>query len=393
MRRPFAVRRRGADLRAQFLLREDVVFLNHGSFGACPREVFEAYQRWQTDLEREPVEFLGRRAAGLLAEARASLATYVGAKRDDLVFVTNATTAMNIVSHSIPLEPGDEVLSTDHEYGAIDRMWRLVCGRRGATYVRAEVPIPLFSPQEVVEAVWSRATPRTRVLAVSHLTSPTAIVFPAAELVRRAREAGILTVVDGAHAPGQIPLNVERLGADFYAGNCHKWMLAPKGAGFLHARPERQELLDPLVVSWGWEAEKPGPSRFVDYHEWQGTRDLAAFLAVPDAIRFLEGQRWDEVRQDCHALLRRAREKVGSLTGLPPLTPDSEDWYVQMAAFLLPSCSPEVLQRRLFDEFRIEVPVISWNGRSLLRVSTQGYNTSDDIEALTAALEGLLRSS
>ena len=393
MRRPFAVRKRGADLRAQFLLQEDVVFLNHGSFGACPRKVFEAYQRWQTDLEREPVEFLGRRAAGLLAGARAVLARYVGAGRDDLVFVTNATTAMNIVAHSVPLEPGDEVLSTDHEYGAIDRMWRFVCGRRGATYVRAEVPVPLRSPQEVVEAVWSRVTPRTRVLAVSHLTSPTAIVFPAAELVRRAREVGIVTVVDGAHAPGQIPLNVERLGADFYAGNCHKWMLAPKGAGFLHARPERQRLLDPLVVSWGWEAEKPGPSRFVDYHEWQGTRDLAAFLTVPDAIRFLEEQRWDEVRQGCHALLRRAREKVASLTGLPPLTPDSEDWYVQMAAFLLPPCTPEVLQRRLFDEFHVEVPVIPWNGRALLRVSTQGYNTADDLEALTTALESLLRSS
>ncbi len=381
---------RGTRLRDLFLLREDVVFLNHGSFGACPKSVFEAYQRWQRELEEEPVLFLDRRFATLMAEARLALASYVGADRDDLVFTTNATTAMNIVARSLPLAAGDEVLSTDHEYGAIDRTWRLVCQRRGATYVRAEVPVPLCSAEDVVEAVWARVTPRTRVFSVSHITSPTAIVFPVAELVRRAREAGIATVVDGAHAPGQVALALDRLGADFYAGNCHKWMMAPKGAGFLHARRECQGLLEPLVVSWGWEAEKPGPSRFVDHHEWQGTRDVAAFLSVPEAIRFMAEHHWDEVRKRCHMLLRRARAAVTEATDLFPLTPDSSDWYVQMAAFPLPTVAAKEFQRLLFDEFRIEIPVIPWNGRSLLRPSVQGYNTAEDVDALGEALKGLL---
>jgi isopenicillin-N epimerase len=377
-------------LRNLFLLGEDVVFLNHGSFGACPRPVFEAYQRWQCELEREPVEFLARRHNALLAEARSALAQYVGAERDDLVFVTNATTGMNIVARSLPLGTGDEVLSTDHEYGAVDRMWRFLCQKAGASYVRAPVRVPIGSAEEVVEAVWSRVTPRTRILSLSHITSPTAIVFPVVELVRRAREAGITTVVDGAHAPGQIPLDLPALGADFYAGNCHKWMMAPKGAGFLYARRERQGLLEPLVASWGLEPEKPGPSRFVDLHEWQGTRDLAAFLSVPDAIGFMRDHDWDLVRGACHDLVRRARVAVSEITGLPPLTPDSADWYVQIAAFPLPAVSAEAFQRRLFDEFRIEIPVIPWNGRALLRLSVQGYNSQEDVDRLVAALASLL---
>jgi len=383
-------RTRKGSLRDLFLLGEDVVFLNHGSFGACPKPVFEAYQRWQRELEREPVEFLGRRHNGLLAEARSALAQYLGAEQDDLVFVTNATTGMNLVARSVPLRAGDEVVSTDHEYGAVDRMWRFLCQKAGASYARAPVPVPVGSAEEVVEAVWSRVTPRTRVLSLSHITSPTAILFPIVELVRRAREAGITTLVDGAHAPGQVPLDLPSLGADFYTGNCHKWMMAPKGAGFLYARRERQGMLEPLVLSWGLEPEKPGPSRFVDLHEWQGTRDIAAFLSVPEAIRFMRDHDWDHVREGCHDLVRHARSAVSELTGLPPLTPDSADWYVQMAAFPLPPVPAEAFQKRLFDEFRVEIPVIPWNGRALLRISIQGYNTQEDVDRLVTALTSIL---
>jgi len=221
-----------------FLLDPDVIFVNHGSFGACPRPVFAAYQAWQRELERQPVEFLGRRFAALIAEARTALGAYVGAGADDLVYVPNATTGLNIVARSLELAPGDEVLATDHEYGALDRTWRFICAKRGARYVRQPVELPITSAEEVVEAVWAGVTDRTRVLFLSHITSPTAIIIPVAELVRRAREAGIITVVDGAHAPGQIPLDLESLGVDFYAGNCHKWMMAPKGSAFLYARRE-----------------------------------------------------------------------------------------------------------------------------------------------------------
>jgi isopenicillin-N epimerase len=373
-----------ADLRQLFLLRPDVVFLNHGAFGACPRPVFDAYQRWQLELERQPVEFLHYRFKDLMRQAQEALAGYLGADADDVVYVTNATTGLNIVARSLPLKPGDEVLTTDHEYGALDRTLRFVCERRGARCVQARLPLPLESPEQVVDAVWDQRTAKTRVLFLSHITSPTALIFPVEALVRRAREAGILTVVDGAHAPGQIPLDLGTLGADFYAGNCHKWMCAPKGSGFLYARRDVQSLLAPLVISWGW------PSGFVEEQQRQGTRDIAAFLSVPAAIDFLRAHNWPAVRQACHALARTARSALEVQSGLPPLSADSPAWYAQMVSVPLPLADAERARTRLWTEFRIEAPVTAWNGRSLVRVSIQGYNTRADVDALVAAVARLI---
>lgn len=380
-------------LRQLFLLRPDVIFLNHGSFGACPRPVFEAYQNWQLELERQPVEFLGRRFVDLMRSARTALAAYIGAAPDDLVFVPNATTAVNIVAHSLPLRPGDEVLSTDHEYGAMDRTWRFICQKRGARYINQNLPLPLQSPEQIIETIWAGVTDRTRVLFMSHITSPTALILPVADLIRRAQSSGILTVVDGAHAPGQIPLDLKTLGADFYAGNCHKWLCAPKGSAFLFARREVQHLLEPLIVSWGWQSDTPSPSRFVDEQEWQGTRDISAYLTVPDAIRFQAEHSWPYVQQRCHELASFARHAISDLTGLEPLYPDSPNWYAQMITLPLPSCDPQELKQRLYEEFAIEVPLITWKERQFVRISIQGYNTRADIEALTSALSHLLPKS
>jgi isopenicillin-N epimerase len=388
-------------LRQQFLLRPDVIFLNHGSFGACPRPVFAAYQAWQLELERQPVEFLGRRFINLMRYAREVLAAYVGAAADELVYVPNATTGLNIVARSLPLQPGDEVLATDHEYGALDRTWRFVCARRGARYINQPLPLPLESAEQMVETLWSAVNERTRVLFVSHITSPTALILPVAELVQRARQAGILTVIDGAHAPGQIPLDLTALGADFYSGNCHKWLCAPKGSAFLYARKEMQHLVEPLVVSWGWNDRpdrfgKPVRS-FVDEQEWQGTRDIAAYLSVPAAIEFQAEHDWPRVRAQCHELLRETRQRMAELgratkvaTTSRAICPDSPEWYAQMASFPLPPCDAEALQRRLYEEYRVEVPIIEWKGRQLVRVSIQGYNTFGDAETLLGALEALL---
>ncbi len=373
-----------------FLLRPDVIFLNHGSFGACPEPVFKVYQSWQLELERQPVEFLARRFADLMRDARESLAAFVGADADELVYVPNATTGLNIVARSLPLQAGDEVLATDHEYGALDRTWRFLCAKRGARYIRQPVPLPVESAEQVVEAVWAGVTPRTRALFISHITSPTAIIFPVAGLVERAREAGLITIVDGAHTPGQIPLDLKTLGADFYSGNCHKWMCAPKDAAFLYARRDMQHRVEPLVVSWGWESEKPGPSRFIDEQEWQGTRDVAAYLSVPAAIRFMAEHDWLRVRQECHELVRYARERVSELAGLPPITPDSAEWFAQMAALPIPYCDLDTLKRRLYDEFRIEIPTVEWNGRHFVRISIQAYNTRANVDALVEALKVLL---
>jgi isopenicillin-N epimerase len=379
-------------LRDLFLLDDDLVFLNHGSFGACPRAVHRRYQELQRELEGNPVAFLDsrRELPDRLQEARRVLAAHLAARSDDLVFVPNATYGLNVVARSVALAPGDEVLITDHAYGAVERLWRFVCERRGARLVTAAIDLPVESPQEVADTIWRQVTERTRVVCVDHLTSPTALILPVTALVERARRAGILSVIDGAHGPGQLPLDLTQLGADIYVGNCHKWLLAPKGAGFLWARPEVQPLLQPLVVSWGWQAERPGPSRFLDEQEWTGTRDPAAWLAVPEAIAFQQRHDWPQVQRRCRALVREARNELGKLTGLLPICPDDGLWYGQMHTFALPACDPERLQRELRERHRIEIPVFNWRGRPHLRISIQAYNTRRDVEALLQALAELL---
>ena len=378
------------NLKSLFLLRPDMTFLNHGSFGACPRPVFETYQAWQRELELQPVEFLGRRFNDLMAQARSRLAAYLGAGAADIVFVPNATTGVNIVAHSLALRPGDEVLATDHEYGATDRAWRLLCRKQGAVYINQPIPLPVTTPEAVLEQLWAGVTPRTRVIFLSHITSPTALTWPVKAICQRARAAGILTVVDGAHAPGQIPLDLLDLGADFYTGNCHKWLCAPKGAGFLFARPDVQHLIEPLIISWGWESEKPGSSRFVDYLEWTGTHDIAAYLSAPAAIDFQAAHDWERVRRACRPLVSQARQQINALTGQAPICPDDDVWFRQMATMRLPACDTEVLKERLWNERRIEAPIITWNREPFVRVSVQGYNDEADIERLVAALAALL---
>jgi isopenicillin-N epimerase len=348
--------------------------------------VFEDYQRWQLELERRPVEFLGRRADGLLDEARARLGQYLNTDADNLIFVVNATTGINIIARSLSLQPGDEILTTDHEYGAIDKTWDFICRKTGARIVRHVVALPLESAQVFVDSFWQAVTPCTRIISISHITSPTALIFPVAEICRRAREAGILTVVDGAHAPGQIPVDLGFLEADFYSGNCHKWLCAPKGAGFLYARPEHHALVEPLVISHGWTDD----STFVSRNQWQGTRDIAPFLSVPAAIDFQEANGWDQVRLACHALASDTRRRLEEMTALPLLSADSPHWFAQMVAVIIPDCDVEELKRTLYDEYCIEVPVFTWKGRSIVRVSLQGYNTPDDANCLVEALGKLL---
>jgi len=371
-------------LRDEFLLDPDVTFLNHGSYGACPRAVFERYQEWQLELERQPVLFLARRIEPLLAEARAALAAYVGCDADDLVFVPNATAGVNVAAWPSGLRAGDEVLTTHLEYGALDLAWEHICGDFGARYVRAPISLPLTSPEEIVETIWAAVTPRTRVLFLSHHTSSTALTLPVAELCRRARERGIRTVVDGAHVPGHLPLNLRELDVDFYAGNCHKWLCAPKGAGFLYVRRDLQRDVHPIVLSWGYEGDDPS---FRARHEKQGTRDPSAYLTVPAAIEWQREHEWDTVRARCHALARRAADELG----LPPLVPGTRhDLYGQMVALRLPADAPADLQERLYDEHRIEIPVAEHDGGRLIRPSFQGYNDAGDLARLKAALAVVL---
>jgi isopenicillin-N epimerase len=370
-------------LAEQYQLDPEITFLNHGSFGAVPRPVFEAYQQWQREVERNPVIFLGRRLPELLAQARARLGEYVGTSAENVVFVPNATHGINIVARSLNLQPGDEVLGTNHEYGAVNNTWRFLCEKTGARYINHPIPVPLTTPEAFVDALWEGVTERTRVICISHVTSPTALRFPVELVGRRAKAAGIITVIDGAHAPGQVDLQLDQMDVDFYTGNAHKWLSSPRGAGFLYARPERQDLIEPLIVSHGWSRRKPDSSQFLDYLSWTGTDDPSAYLSVAAAIDFQMQNDWPTVRAACHNLLLEAQHRILELSDQEPLSPDS--MWVQMCSIPLPG--PSTAYQELWDKYRIVVPIVDWNDRTCVRVSIQAYNTPADIDRLLTALE------
>jgi isopenicillin-N epimerase len=379
-------------LRDSFQLDPTVTFLNHGSFGATPRSVFEAYQAWQLRLERQPVLFLARELDGLLKESRQALGEYLNSGADDLVYIPNATHGVNIVARSLSLQAGDEILATDHEYGACDYSWEFACEKSGSRYIRQPIPLPVRNEDEIVEQFWAGVSQRTKAIYLSHITSSTALRLPVEKICRLASKAGILTIVDAAHSPGQIKVDLGELGADIVFGNCHKWMLAPKGAGFFYARRQIQPLIEPLIVSWGFHAapETATGFRFVDLFQWIGTKDPAAALTVPRAIEFMRAHNWDQLRKECHELLRHALERISELTLLPPPYPIESDFYAQMGIAPLPPSDLDALKSRLYDEYKIEVPLVQWRDKQFIRVSVQAYNRKEDIDLLLKALQVLL---
>ena len=378
-----------------FLLDPEIVFLNHGSFGACPRPVFEDYQRWQLTLERQPVAFLSshRGLAKNLKAARLVLADELGTSDQNIAMVTNATIGLNIVAQSLLLKESDEILTTDHEYSALEKTWNFVAARTGAKIVVMEVPLPLTSAEQFHAAVAKGFTDRTKVLFLSHITSPTALLFPIEGLITEARQRGVLSVIDGAHTPGHIPLSLDALGADFYAGNCHKWLMSPKGSAFLYARPEVQRLVDPLVISHGWTVDRKEPGAtgpfgnapYVDAIEMQGTRDPAPWLAVPAAITFRREHDWRSVAADCQRLAQETAGRLAMLTGLAPLS-SPEFSAPQMVAMPIPTCDTAALKEALLNLYNIEIPVLTWHDHCIVRLSCQGYNTRAQMDVLIAAL-------
>lgn len=387
------------NLSAFFLLRPDVCFLNHGSFGACPRPVFEDYQRWQLQLESQPVAFLdpARGLSGWMRAARVALAAELGAAPDDLVGLTNATYGLNIVAQSLDLRPGDEILTTDHEYAALEKTWAYVCRKTGAVIKTVKIPLPLTEEAQFTDAILNGFSDKTRVLFLSHITSATALVFPIERAVAAARARGIYSVIDGAHTPGHIRLNLDALGADFYAGNCHKWLMAPKGSAFLHVRAELQSLLNPLVISHGWteDARQPGVkgvfgnTPFIDGLEMQGTRDPSAWLAVPAALKFRADHDWWKITESCRQLVQATAARVRAFTGLTALSSPAF-CAPQMVSMPVPRCDPVELKRRLYDDYSIEIPCFAWQDHTIARVSAQGYNTHAQMDHLVTALTEIL---
>ncbi len=380
-----------------------ITFLNHGSFGACPASVLEEQGRWRARIEAEPVRFFMRELEPAMDEVRTCLGAFVGCDPEELVWVPNATTGVNTVLRSLKLGPGDELLTTDHAYNACANALEFDAQRSGARVVVAEIPFPLASPEQVTKALLGAVTARTRFALIDHITSPTGLIFPVHALVDALHARGVAVMVDGAHGPGMVPLNLRGLGADWYTGNLHKWVCAPKGAAFLHVPRARQDALRPLVISHGANANRTDRSRFRIEFDWTGTTDPSAWLSVPAALGALEkceSGGWPEVMKKNRALALEARALLTGALGVPNPAPD--EMIGALVAIPLPglargrgalpgSGALDPLQDRLFKEHQIEVPVFAWPGagKRVIRVSAQRYNRRADYERLASALKQL----
>lgn len=381
-------------LLSEWLLEPGVIFLNHGSFGAVPRAVFEAQTEWRRRIEAAPVEMLARRLDGLLDEAKQAVGTVLGMRPGDFGLVTNATEGVNVVLQSLDLRPGDELVTTGHVYNAVRQSMRHAAICSGATYREIDCAPPIASADQLVQEIMGGLSDRTRLLVIDHISSPTAIIFPVEEIIRRCRERGIDVFVDGAHAPGMLPLDIERLGASYYAGNLHKWCCAPRGAGFLWVRPDRQERIHPLVIS-----HRYGQGIAREF-SWQGTRDVTPWLTAPAALEFMAKLGWERVREHNRALARWAHAMLCGRLGIEPISPIEGSLLGSMASLPLPSALPnmteaegDLLQQRLYSEFRIEVPLMPRFGRGFVRLSAHVYNQSDDYHRLAEVLEALVREN
>lgn len=370
-------------------LRDDTVYLNHGSFGPPPRPVVAARQAWQQQLDSQPMDFFFRRLEPAWLEARSKLAAFVGTAAENLVFVENATAGMNILAANFPLQPTDNVVLTNHEYGAVSRVWHRACRRAGATPpIVTRLPDRVESADQVVDAIFARVDEHSRLLIVSHITSPTAMILPVTEICHRARRYGIAVCVDGPHAPAQIPLDIDAIGCDFYTASCHKWLSAPFGSGFLAVSPTHHNSFAPSTLCWG-RLPPAKPQSWWEEFIWSGTRDPSAYLTVPDAIEFVQAVGADAFRKRTHALASYARQRLVDLTGLEPPMPDDCSWYGSMALVPLPAGDGPSLQQSLWRKYGIEVPIVTFEGNRYIRVSCHLYNTPTHIDLLVDALTEL----
>jgi isopenicillin-N epimerase len=381
----------------------DVIFLNHGSYGACPEPILEVQAAWRDRLEAEPVQFLSHDLPGLLDEARGEVGAFLGADPEGLAFIPNATTGINAVLHSIRFEPGDELLTDDHEYNATINAMRAVAARDGARVVVAPIPFPIASAAVARDAILDAVTDRTRLVVVSHVTSPTALIFPVTELVAELDRRGIDTLVDGAHAPGMVPVEVDALGAAYWTGNGHKWLCGPKGTAVLWVRDDRRDRIHPLVVSHGANAALAGRTRFRHEFDWVGTSDPTGFLTLPSAIDWMADEAfgdggWPAVMAANHALAIKGRDILAGALGIEAPAPSS--MLGSMAALplsgVVDDAAAEALGDRLRTDDRIEVPIGGWpvpaarregvEPQVLIRISAQRYNEPSDYERLAEAL-------
>ena len=374
-------------MKSLFMLDSNITYLNHGSFGACPKEIFNSLIKWQKILENDPVKHLDFDIFKYLEKSRDALSSYVRCHKDDIAFFPNPSTALNTVLRSLELLPGDEILTTNHEYGAMDRAWRFLCKKTGSIYINQNISLPLISKEQFIHDFKKGITKKTKVIFLSQITSPTALIFPVKEICQIARERNILTIIDGAHAPAQLNVDILDINPDFYCGACHKWMCSPKGVAFLYVKKQKQKQIEPLVISWGYESDNPSQSQFLDYLQWQGTYDMSAYLTIPDTINFLKKHNWAVITEKCHQLNLWAKEKILSEMEIDSLC--SNSFLGQMSSYYFDFNDPLDKHKRIafYNKYKIQVPFMSWNNKTLFRISIQAYNNKQDIYTLITALK------
>ncbi len=376
-----------------FLLNPELTFLNHGSFGACPKPIFENYQSFQTEMEQDPVYFIQKKFQIHLAKAKVALSEFIHCDANDFIFTPNPTVAINTIMRSLKLKADDEILATNHEYGAMDRTWNFYSKESGVKYIRQNISIPVTSKKQILTEFWKGLTPKTKVIFLNQISSTTALIFPVKEICDKAKELGIITIIDGAHVPGHIDLNISDLNPDFYTGTLHKWMLAPKGSSFLYVQKKWQNQIQPLVVSWGYESLTPSESQFLDYHEYQGTNDNSAFLCTPAVIDFLQKNNWKEKSKIAKNLVINNYQRFCDLLKAQPLAPLSSEFLGQMASVPVQTSNPQELKDLLYDKYKIQVPIMLLNDKVYLRYSINAYNSQADLDVLYKALQEIITTT
>ena len=367
-----------------FSLDPEVTYLNHGSFGACPKVIFDNLVSFQKKLEFEPVNFLDNHLYQYLKESRSALSNYINCDRDDIAFFPNPSTALNTLIRSLDLESGDQILTTNHEYGALDRTWNFISKKRGCEYVKLDIEIPFTDKQKFIDSFKNAINSKTKVIFLSHITSATALIFPVKEIIDLAKQKNILTIIDGAHVPAHIDLDIKKLDPDFYCGACHKWMCSPKGVAFLYVKKEYQNMIEPLVVSWGYEAENPSDSQYLDYMQWQGTNDMSAYLTIPETINFLNKHDWKEKAKACRELNLWAKNEICEKLNTYSL--GNDEFLAQMTTIAFDFEDTINQKIEFYNKYKIQVPFIKWNNKTFFRISSQVYNSKDDFEYLINSL-------
>ena len=373
------------NLKSLFMLDPKITYLNHGSFGACPTPIFNELIKWQKKLELEPTKHLAFDVYEYLEQSRISLSNYIDCNKDDIIFSPNPSTALNTVIKSLDLKKNDEILTTNHEYGALDKTWKFICKKTGAKYIQTDIPLPFLSEEDFIERLEAKITSKTKIIFASHITSSTAIIFPAKKISALAKKHNLFCIIDGAHAPAFIDLSIKKINCDVYVGACHKWMCSPKGVSFLYVKKNHQNKIDPLVVSWGYDSDFPSKSKFLDYHQWQGTKDMSAYLTIPYTIKFLKENNWNKIREKCYKINIWARNEINNLLDKENICDDK--FLGQMSSIYMDIEANPKNNIEFYKKYNIQVPFILWNNKSFFRISIQVYNTKEDIHKLLYALK------